>query len=66
MPNDAKFGLLVGVTMVIAVAVVFFRNDPSGGPKPNDPAAPVVKSMALPPVVPAGEPPGDGATSRPE
>ena len=27
MPNDAKFGLVVGVGLVIAVAVVFFRRD---------------------------------------
>jgi hypothetical protein len=27
MPNDAKLGLVVGVGLVIAVAVVFFRRD---------------------------------------
>jgi nucleoid-associated protein YgaU len=27
MPNDAKLGLIVGVGLVIAVAVVFFRKD---------------------------------------
>jgi nucleoid-associated protein YgaU len=27
MPNDAKLGLVVGVGLVIAVAVVFFRKD---------------------------------------
>ncbi|MCS6977721.1 MAG: LysM peptidoglycan-binding domain-containing protein [Gemmatales bacterium] len=30
MPNDAKLGLVVGVGLVIAVAVVFFRKDLSG------------------------------------
>jgi nucleoid-associated protein YgaU len=30
MPNDAKFGLVVGVGLVIAVAVVFFRKDLPG------------------------------------
>jgi hypothetical protein len=27
MPNDAKLGLIVGVVVVVAVAVVFFRKD---------------------------------------
>jgi hypothetical protein len=31
MPNDAKLGLVVGVTLVILVAVVFFRKDATGG-----------------------------------
>jgi nucleoid-associated protein YgaU len=28
MPNDAKFGMIVGVGVVIAIAMVFFRKDP--------------------------------------
>ena len=32
MPNDAKLGLVIGVGMVVAVAVVFFREDASRGP----------------------------------
>jgi hypothetical protein len=28
MPTDAKLGLLVGVGVVLAVAVVFFQKDP--------------------------------------
>jgi nucleoid-associated protein YgaU len=31
MPNDAKLGLVIGVGMVVAVAVVFFREDGSRG-----------------------------------
>lgn len=31
MPNDAKLGLVVGVAVVIAVAVVFFREDTTHG-----------------------------------
>src|SRR4051812_22879368 len=27
MPNDAKLGLVVGMALIIAVAVVFFRKD---------------------------------------
>lgn len=30
MPNDAKLGLVVGVALVLAVAVVFFRKDVTG------------------------------------
>jgi len=35
MPNDAKFGLIVGVAVVIAIAVVFFRKEPG----PSEPGA---------------------------
>lgn len=28
MPNDAKFGLIVGVAVVITISVVFFRKEP--------------------------------------
>jgi len=31
MPNDAKLGMIVGVGLVIAIAVVFFRKDGSSG-----------------------------------
>ena len=50
MPNDAKLGLVVGVSLVIAVAVVFFRKeipDPARNPvvrgdqSVGGPAAPV-------------------------
>jgi nucleoid-associated protein YgaU len=38
MPNDAKLGLVVGVVLVIAIAVVYFRSD--GSPKVEEtPAA---------------------------
>jgi nucleoid-associated protein YgaU len=40
MPNDAKLGLVVGVSLVIAVAVVFFRKDPeTAGATSDDTAA---------------------------
>jgi 5'-nucleotidase len=29
VPNDAKLGLLVGVVLVIAIAVIFFRKEPA-------------------------------------
>lgn len=48
MPNDAKLGLVLGVSLVIAVAVIFFRKDlPSNG-KSTDPSATIVKSVTLP------------------
>jgi 5'-nucleotidase len=34
MPNDAKLGLIVGVGLVIAIAVVFFRKDAPAAPAP--------------------------------
>jgi nucleoid-associated protein YgaU len=33
--NDAKLGLVVGVALVIAVAVVFFRKESAPTPPPN-------------------------------
>jgi nucleoid-associated protein YgaU len=59
MPNDAKLGLVVGVGVVIAVAVVFFRKDPAVA----DPAAATSVRPA-----PAGQPPAapvSHARSRP-
>jgi hypothetical protein len=59
MPNDAKLGLVAGVALVIAVAVVYFHNDLSAGKTPGDAAAAtVVSPTAAPPA------PGQGA-SRP-
>jgi len=42
MPNDAKLGLVVGLGLVIAVAVVYFRND-SLRKREESPAASAVK-----------------------
>ncbi len=47
MPNDAKCGLVVGVGLVIAVAIVFFQRDSS--PRPSaaiDPPAHAVQPAA--------------------
>jgi nucleoid-associated protein YgaU len=45
MPNDAKLGLVVGVGLVIAVAVVFFRKDlPAPDPAAAKPAPAVTPS----------------------
>ena len=42
MPNDAKLGLVVGLGLVIAVAVIYFRND-SLRKREESPAATAVK-----------------------
>ena len=45
MPNDAKLGLVVGVGLVIAVAVVFFRKEsPAADPAGAQPAPAVTPS----------------------
>ena len=38
MPTDAKCGLLVGVGLVLAVAVLFFQKEPMPGAQPGPPA----------------------------
>jgi len=50
MPNDAKLGLVVGVGLVIAIGVVFFRKEPppAGAGAPAAVAAPVAAGAARP------------------
>jgi hypothetical protein len=43
MPNDAKLGLAVGVGLVIAIAVVFFRKE-LPAPVATEPSATIVTS----------------------
>ena len=51
MPNDAKLGLVAGVALVIAVAVVYFHNDLTAAKTRGDAAAAtVVSPTAGPPV----------------
>ena len=45
MPNDAKFGLAVGIGLVILVAVVFFHKEPSA----SVPPAAAVSAQEAPP-----------------
>ncbi len=51
MPNDAKLGLVVGVSLVIVVAVFYFRKE---APALDPAAATIVKPAAdvVPPPVP--------------
>lgn len=55
MPTDAKCGLLVGVGLVLAAAVLFFQKDP---PPVADPPAPVAQTRSPAAAVkpPAAEP----------
>jgi hypothetical protein len=53
MPNDAKLGLVLGVGLVIAVGVVFFRKDLVAA-QPRDHAA--AASAAAPPATTAAPP----------
>jgi len=55
MPNDAKLGLVVGVGLVIAVAVVFFRKEAPEPPAGEPAAAAIAK-----PIAPASFGPGRG------
>lgn len=39
MPNDAKFGLVLGLGLVLLIGIVFFRQDPAvAGPDASAPA----------------------------
>jgi hypothetical protein len=59
MPNDAKLGMVVGVSLVIVVAVFFFRQQ---APALDPAAATIVKPepAATPPTLP----PSNGRTVR--
>ena len=48
MPNDAKLGFFVGVSLVIAVAVVFFRRELPGTSTAAIPNESLVRPVALP------------------
>jgi hypothetical protein len=48
MPNDAKFGLIVGVAVVIAISVVFFRKEPApSAPRGREAAAAAVGANSV-------------------
>jgi hypothetical protein len=49
MPNDAKLGMVVGVSLVIAVAVIFFRKELPIPSRAGDSSTTSVKAVALPP-----------------
>jgi hypothetical protein len=49
MPNDAKLGLVAGVALVIAVAVVYFQSDLAKGKTPSDAATATVVTPAVAP-----------------
>jgi hypothetical protein len=66
MPNDAKLGLVVGVGLVIAFAVVFFRKIPEAAtpnPEAGSIAVPAPQGNAAPPRTPV--PPGQRTSALP-
>jgi hypothetical protein len=54
MPNDAKLGLVLGVGLVVAIAVIFCRREPANSASPAAPAAVVAPAANTPPLTPAG------------
>ena len=49
MPSDAKFGLIVGVAVVIAISVIFFRKEPPpSAPRDREPAPAAVGVNSVP------------------
>jgi hypothetical protein len=67
MPSDAKCGLVVGLGVVVAVAVLFFRTDPPPAAPPAPPAQVHINSRAPAAAVPAPQSPAVPArpVSRP-
>jgi hypothetical protein len=67
MHTDAKFGLIVGIILVIVVAVVFFSNEPAvSGPsvKTAEAKAPPANPSAAAMLPPAGAEPAAQQTSK--
>lgn len=54
MPNDAKLGLVLGVGLVIAVAVVFFRKEAPAGSPSGEPAPAGIVHPIPPSPLPSG------------
>jgi nucleoid-associated protein YgaU len=57
MTKDAKLGLVIGIGLVIVIAVVFFRKDPSAAKAANEPTAAAVKPKGVS-VTPGAPKPG--------
>jgi hypothetical protein len=58
MPSDAKCGLLVGVGLVLAVAVMFFQKDPAPTESPQAAVKATTTAAAVKaPAVAAARPP---------
>lgn len=56
MPNDAKLGLVIGVGLVLALGVVYYRKDSPQAPSGQQSAASDSASIQ------SGAPPGRGLT----
>jgi hypothetical protein len=64
MPTDAKCGLLVGVGLVLAVAVLYFQEDPAAPESPIPPASPAA-AVKPPEATRLPDPPSALAPGRP-
>ena len=49
MSKDAKLGLVIGIAVVIVIAVVFFRRDPTAANAGTEPTAAAVKPKGVAP-----------------
>jgi hypothetical protein len=60
MPNDAKFGLIVGLTLVLSAAILFFQKEQpaTSAPPPaiSTPSAAPSTAAMLPPPAPLPRP----------
>ncbi len=65
MPNDAKLGLVIGVGLVIAVAVVFFRRDEVTAQPSADPAGAATAVNPTPAAAAPQPPPASRGQFRP-
>lgn len=61
MPADAKCGLLVGVGVVVAVAILFFRTD---SPPAAPPPGPTVQTKSRAPAAAVKPPAPDPISTR--
>jgi len=48
MTNDAKLGLVLGVTIVLVIALVFFRGDPAVARRHDDSGRPITALPQVP------------------
>jgi hypothetical protein len=57
MPNDAKLGLILGVGVVIAISVVFFRKEPGT-------VGAAAAAVSTPKTAPAASSPGSNGSVK--
>jgi hypothetical protein len=50
MPNDAKLGLFLGISLVVVIGLVFFRAGPAANGSGGPPTTSVNSNLVTPPV----------------